>query len=1281
MAKRFNITAKMLGYLLAASILPLVLLGVTAFDISKGIVIAQAEAENARLVGSFSAYLRLYNDQVEDMAANIAGNTAIGEALRRADAKSASGFENLETRAQMGYILNSYVRVRGLVSIDLFSLRGEHFHVGETLAVDSVSKERSTALLKEAVVAKAPTRWRGIDDNLNRSSQQKQVISVVRAIQHFSPLTGKSDVVGLLVISLNDEITRSFLEGVALAPGTQLLQLDRNGSIALHSDGRQFGRPMTPALLQLIRSTPAVPQLTLDGEDMLMNVTPYDAQERMVVVLSPRRLLTEKVNQLALATAMLVGLGLLIILTVVWHFERTMVQPIRAVSGGFGRIKRQPEREYHALPEQRTQDEIGQLVQGYNEHLLALQSQREATDSLLRSETVLRATEIQLRDSETSLRAILDEMPVGVFLVNAQDQIFLRNRHFIKMFGYSESEISDLATWWKLAHPDPQHRRAAQQALNASRNTTPDGRIAWSPRVYTMECKNGEVLHVEVAGVSTAAGYICTFVDYTQHQHHQVQLESAKRQAELANQAKSDFLATMSHEIRTPMNGILGMLNLLEHTELNARQQDYAHKAQAATRSLLGIINDILDFSKVEAGKMSLDIQIFSLSQVMRDLSALLTASPNQRAVEVLFDVATGVPDRLLGDAMRLGQVLLNLASNAIKFTECGEVVVRIRVLEREATEVKLEFSVSDTGIGIAPDKLAYIFEGFSQAESSTTRRFGGTGLGLAISKRLVGLMGAELQVSSTLGQGSRFFFVANMPVAPVFIADNATNNVAKTDGMPGAKGSRVLIVDDNPMARDVLQSLGESLGWRCDVVASGEEALDQLTQPLAEPYQLVLLDVRMPGMDGWETARRIRQLGLPGSLPRILMVSALGRQELSARSQREFQLVDAYLVKPLTASMLADAVVEANAGQSAAQALPRAINTHRLAGLRLLVVEDNLLNQQIARELLTRQGASVQVASGGLPGVQDALDADPPFDAVLMDVQMPDIDGMEATRRILSHPRLQAMPIIAMTANAMESDKAQCRAAGMVDHISKPVDLEQLIASLLRHTGRVLALAPVDVTLSSPATPSSDLGGGWIDLDRAVARMGASRELYDQVASAFCGDAQQQLDTLSAAVQSRDWADAARHAHTLRGLAGTVGAMALAERAAEAEVQCKAAAQGSTVPNGTVATVLSALNHSLQQTLATLQVLLPLPPTQVPQLAMAHPLTASDRFALLQSLAELEANLKDNNMRSTVLSTALVQRYGGAAGASLADLNATVQQLGFVPALSQCQSLRDSLL
>ncbi len=1269
MARRFNITAKMLGYLLAVSILPLMLLGATAFEISKRIVIAQAEAENARLVGSFSAYLRLYNDQVEDMAANIAGNAAIGQALRRADAHAASGFENLETRAQMGYILNSYVRVRGLVSIDLFSVRGEHFHVGEPLAVDSVTKEQSNALLKEAVVAKSPTRWRGIDDNLNPGSQQKQVISVVRAIQHFSPVSGKSDVVGLLVISLSDEITRSFLDGVALMPGTQLLQLDRNGRIALHSDSRQFGLPMTPALLQLIRSTPPVPQLTLDGQDMLMNVTPYDDQERMVVVLSPRQALTEKVNQLALATALLVGLGLLIILAFLWHFQRTMVQPIRAVSSGFGRLKRHPNREHHPLPVQQAQDEIGQLVLGYNEHLLALQSQREASDGLQRSEAVLRATEIQLRDSEARMRAILDEMPVGVFLVNAQDQIFLRNRHFVEMFGYSEAEIPDVMTWWKLAHPDPQYRQLVRQILDANRHTTPDGGLAWAPRVYQVNCKNGDVLHVEVAGVSTASGYICTFVDHTQHQQHQAQLELAKRQAESANHTKSDFLATMSHEIRTPMNAILGMLKLLEHTELSTRQKDYSHKAQAATQALLGIINDVLDFSKVEAGKMELDIDSFSLSEVMRDLSALLSASPRSRSIEVLFDVAAGVPDRLLGDAMRLRQVLLNLSANAIKFTEHGEVVVRVRVVERDASEVKLEFSVSDTGIGIAQDKLAYIFEGFSQAESSTSRRFGGTGLGLAISKRLVGLMGAELQVNSALGQGSRFYFVVNMPVAHVLYSPPAINTIAIQDGAPGAKGTRVLIVDDNPVARDILQSMGESLGWRCDVVASGEDALEQLNEPAAQPYQIVLVDSHMPGLDGWETTRRIRALELSLPQPMVLMVSAQGRDKYDTEFGGDTDSVNGYLVKPITTAMLVDAVVEAQtrqAGTAAAHvhAVASALNqpTPRLAGLHLLVVEDNLLNQQIALELLSRQGATVDIAGGGLAGVQSALDADPPFDAVLMDVQMPDLDGLEATRRIRAHSRLHNMPIIAMTANVMDSDKTQCLAAGMVDHVGKPIDVEQLVAALLRHT-------------TAQVQPTK------IDLDGAVTRMGGDRALYDKVVRSFRTDAPEQFQALEHAVQHAFWEDGVRYAHTLKGLAATVGAVALVQQAATTEADLKAVEFSGLIESALVDAVLVALGHALERALQALQQWVPEDPV-APSLVVGGVMPVGpERQQLVESLGVLAALLADHNMRSTVLSAELVKLFGDAVGQPLTDMNALVQRLAFAPAQAQCQSLRDSLI
>jgi signal transduction histidine kinase/DNA-binding response OmpR family regulator len=527
-------------------------------------------------------------------------------------------------------------------------------------------------------------------------------------------------------------------------------------------------------------------------------------------------------------------------------------------------------------------------------------------------------------------------------------------------------------------------------------------------------------------------------------------LEEARDTAEQASLAKGQFLATMSHELRTPMNAILGLLQLLQATELDALQHSYASKTEGAARALLGLLNDILDFSKIEAGKMTLDPRPFRVDRLLRDLSVILSANVSAKGIDVLFDVDPAVPKALVGDDMRLSQILINLGGNAIKFTSHGEVVVGLHLLERSAHDVLLEFSVRDSGIGIAPENQSHIFSGFSQAEASTTRRFGGTGLGLAICQRLVSLMDGELTLRSALGQGSTFSFRIRL----------AQNLPEATPALPAhpAASLRALVIDDNEIARTLLASMTTSLGWQTDMAGSGAQAVDMVSKSLSDPspYQVVFVDWKMPEMDGWEASARIRRL--LGSQCLIIMVSARGRDMLAQRSVADQATLNGFLVKPVTASMLHDAVLDAQAARARAQggrnpvaAKAATDKPKRLLGMRLLVVEDNKINQLVAKGLLGQEGALVTLADNGQLGVEALRVSPDAFDAVLMDVQMPVMDGYQATHTARTELGLTALPIIAMTANAMASDREACLLAGMNDHVGKPFEIDHLVATLRR--------------------------------------------------------------------------------------------------------------------------------------------------------------------------------------------------------------------------------------
>ena len=653
--------------------------------------------------------------------------------------------------------------------------------------------------------------------------------------------------------------------------------------------------------------------------------------------------------------------------------------------------------------------------------------------------TARHQAENRAAQQEQLLRGAIDTIDEAFVLFDAEDRLVYCNDKYREVYATS----ADLLV------PGTTFEYLAREGAARGQYLTAIGREEeWVAERMAIHLSSGSTLIQKLD-----SGRTLRIVDRRMTDGHTVgfriditEIVRARELAEEAMLAKSRFLANMSHEIRTPMNAILGMSALLQHTPLDAQQTDYVSKTERAARSLLGLLDDILDLAKVEAGKLTLDPQPFRIDQLLRDLSVILSASVNHDQLDVLFDIDPAIPTHLVGDALRLRQVLINLGGNAIKFTAKGEVVVSVLMLQASASEVTLQFVVRDTGIGISPENQSRIFTGFTQAEASTSRRFGGTGLGVAISQSLVDLMGGTLQLESQLGVGSRFHFCVALPVAPTVAGALAPLNDA-------TKAWRVLVVDDNPTARVVLERMGRSLGWTMDVCDSGEASIALMQQQANAGmyYEAVLLDWQMPGLDGWQTCQRIHTLPVSGRRPVVVMVSAHGREMLAERSSSDRAMIDGFLIKPVTASMLLDAIVDAQAGHAPRKRPELKVTGHRLAGMRLLVVEDNLVNQQVARELLQKEGALVQTANNGEDAITLVAAADPIYDVVLMDMQMPVLDGLSATRHIRQVLGLTHLPIVAMTANAMAAERQECLDAGMNDHVAKPFELGHMV-EVLRH-------------------------------------------------------------------------------------------------------------------------------------------------------------------------------------------------------------------------------------
>jgi len=755
----------------------------------------------------------------------------------------------------------------------------------------------------------------------------------------------------------------------------------------------------------------------------------------------------------------------------------------------------------------------------------------------------------ELQISETRIRTIIENLADGLIVINGDGIIQTLSPSSERMFGYSAEEI--VGENVNVLMPEPVRSEHDGYLLRYFK--THEKNVIGRNREVTALRRDGTHFPLELSVGEALLGAEHIFVgivkDITARKKIESQLVEAQHKAEDANRSKSDFLANMSHEIRTPMNAIIGLSELFLRTKLNDKQSDYLRKIHLSAKSLLGIINDILDFSKIEAGKLDMEMIPFEIDDVLDNLATLTSVKTQEKGLELLFSRSSDVPSVLVGDPLRLGQILVNLANNSVKFTEKGEIVVSINLLNQDKNSIALEFAVRDSGIGMTPEQQDKLFQSFSQADTSTTRKYGGTGLGLAICKQLVEMMNGHIRVESNAGKGSTFIFTAEFGIS----AEVESRKLVATEDL---RGLRALVVDDNSTAREIMTGYIESFGFTVDAASSADETFEALS-PQNEPFDFIVLDWLMPGMNGLEIASKINADQNLKAIPKIILVSAFGRTELAQREGAEF--VDAILTKPVSPSHLFDTVMNVFGKDVTTTLRSRGrVGESDLAvlkdvqGATLLVVEDNEINQQVAQELLEQAGFFVEIANHG----QEAIDkiGKTKYDCVLMDIQMPVLDGYTATTRLRADGRFNDLPIIAVTANATVNDRELALAAGMNGHIAKPIEEQNLyetLAEWIKPGKRDLPtdyVNPADrINEDTPVLPGIDTVAG-------VARVGGNVESYIGLLNKFVDNQGDTIDAIEAAIEGDDGALAIRLSHTLKGVGGNVGANDLSKVAARLE-------------------------------------------------------------------------------------------------------------------------------
>jgi PAS domain S-box-containing protein len=1101
-------------FLILTSTIPLVVLGFLSYQVSRSSLTEEVNIHSLQALNEKQQATEFIMGSVESLIDNISGVTDINEILQKNKIEN-NRYNKLTTQAKIGYILSGHLNLKGLVSIDLFSMSGEHYHVGDTLNIEETRDDVLEDLFRQAAASDRQIFWTGIENNVNKNSRHRKVLTAVKLMKVIDMKTLAEKPIGLLVVSYSvDVFYERMMENTS---GHRVyIVVDGRNRIVFHPDKRVIGSEINPRLLgRMLRQKGGEPfSEQIDDVDMIAMHTRFTNSGWHLITLVPQATLNAALRGIRLNTILVLLCCLTLAVLFSMLISSNIVEPIRSMTNLFQKIQ-DGTIDLTVRLEEKSLNEIGELVSWFNAFLQSLVEKQRAEEAL--------------RDSESKYQFLVESMADVLFTLDINLATTYVSPSIERMLGYTPAERIAQKVDQQLTFKS---QKLVFEALVAELDRENDrGADPDRSQTLELECyhKDGSIKHIAtyIRGIRDGSGNLTGFYgshhDITESKKSEEQLLLAREIAETANRAKSAFLANMSHEIRTPMSGVLGMTGLLLETSLTERQRNYAEKIRTSGELLLSVLNDILDFSKIESGKMVLESITFSVEEVVGNVLDIFGPQAAEKGIELHTAIDPEVPALLLGDPQHLTQLINNLMSNAVKFTLAGDIHLSSKVHRLTAEGVELQISVQDTGIGMTEEELSRVFTAFSQADASTTRRFGGSGLGLAISQQLVGLMGGSIRAESSPGKGSLFTVDLSFAIAP---------------------------------------------------------------------------DVTVPNM-------------------------------------------------PLQPEK----------------------SLERFTGVRALVAEDHEINREIIIELLRQVGIEADIATNGREALEMVRARE--YDIVFMDIQMPEMDGIIATREIrrLDKGSAARLPILAMTAHALAGDRENSLAAGMNDHLVKPVDRNLLVAALRRWLpGEKYAVFVVDepdgasrqVSLLIP--PVSGL-----DMEAGLNRLGGNEALYLKLLSDFVAGYGETPEQLLQELRTDRREEVVQRVHAIRGIAGNIGGKELEAAAAELEKACRVSGDGVPFALGEPLRVFIDRHEALMTAIGAVLVR---KPVESPVKSEGPPGEGAELRLLLEQLQEALVS-EEPRPAKEIMGALMGKRWLAGHEVVLAKLNRMVQRYCLADALA----------